>query len=156
LAGLADIFVNDAFGSWQPHASTVRVNKYLPSYAGFLMQKELINLERIFNPEQPFVAVVAGSKFDTKIEPLYALLKKADYLVLGGVIYNAYLCAKYDIKIKGIEQDDMEHAKKFVEYAQQFPGKLIELPYIVESDTMDGKIRKNRIHDIRKLHQVQV
>jgi len=152
LAGLADIFVNDAFGSWQPHASTVRVNKYLPSYAGFLMQKELINLERIFNPEQPFVAVVAGAKFDTKIEPLYALLKKADYLVLGGVIYNAYLAAKYNLQIKGIEPDDMEHARKFVEYAQQFPGKLIELPYIVESDTMEGKIEgKNRIHDIRTL-----
>ncbi len=152
LAGLADIFVNDAFGSWQAHASTTKVNKYLPSYAGFLMQKELINLERIFNPEQPFVAVVAGAKFDTKIEPLYALLKKADYLVLGGVIYNAYLCAKYNIKIKGIEPDDMEHAAKFVEYAKDFPGKLIELPYIVESDTMEGKMDgKNRIHDIRTI-----
>ena len=152
LAGLADIFVNDAFGSWQPHASTVRVNKYLPSYAGFLMQKELINLERIFNPDQPFVAVVAGAKFDTKIEPLYALLKKADYLFLGGVIYNAYLCAKYNLKIKGIEPDDMEHALKFVEYSKQFPGKLIELPFIVESDTMEGKIEgKNRVHDIRKI-----
>ena len=152
LAGLADIYVNDAFGSWQPHASTVRVNKYLPSYAGFLMQKELDNLERIFNPDKPFVAVVAGAKFDTKIEPLYALLKKADYLFLGGVIYNAYLCAKYNLKIKGIEPDDMEHALKFVEYSKQFPGKLIELPFIVESDTMEGKIEgQNRVHDIRKI-----
>ena len=152
LAGLADIFVNDAFGSWQAHASTTKVNNFLPSYAGFLMQKELINLERIFNPDQPFVAVVAGAKFDTKIEPLYALLKKADYLVLGGVIYNAYLCAKYDIKIKGIEADDLEHARKFVEYTQGFPGKLIELPYIVESDTMEGKIDgKNRIHHIKEI-----
>ena len=152
LAGLADIFVNDAFGSWQAHASTTKVNKFLPSYAGFLMQKELINLERIFNPDQPFVAVVAGAKFDTKIEPLYALLKKADHLVLGGVIYNAYLCAKYNIKIKGIEPDDMEHAAKFVEYSKGFPGKLIELPYIIESDTMEGKLDgKNRVHDIRTL-----
>jgi len=152
LAGLADIYVNDAFGSWQPHTSTVKVNKYLPSYAGFLMQKELSNLERIFNPIQPFVAVVAGAKFDTKIEPLYALLKKADFLVLGGVIYNAYLCAKYNISIKGIEQEDLEHAKKFVEYSFQFPGKLIELPFILESDTMDGKFEnQNRVHDIRKL-----
>ncbi|MGM0497462.1 MAG: phosphoglycerate kinase, partial [Bacteroidota bacterium] len=63
LAGLADIFVNDAFGSWQPHASTVGVNKYLPAYAGFLMQKEIENLERIYNPQKPFVAVVAGAKF---------------------------------------------------------------------------------------------
>lgn len=152
LAGLADIYVNDAFGSWQPHASTVKINKFLPSYAGFLMQKELSNLERIFNPTQPFVAVVAGAKFDTKIEPLYALLKKADYLVLGGVIYNAYLCAKYNFLIKGIEQEDLDLAKKFVEYSLQFPGKLIELPFIVESDTMDGKVEgQNRIHDIRKL-----
>ena len=94
LAGLADIFVNDAFGSWQPHASTVRVNKYLPSYAGFLMQKEIENLDRIYSPERPFVAVVAGSKFDTKIDSMNALIQKADYLVLGGVMYNAYLCAK--------------------------------------------------------------
>ena len=48
LAGLADIFVNDAFGSWQAHASTVGITQYLPSYAGFLMQKEIKNLDRIF------------------------------------------------------------------------------------------------------------
>lgn len=152
LAGLADIFVNDAFGSWQPHASTVGVNKYLPAYAGFLMQKEIENLERIYSPQSPFIAVVAGSKFDTKIDSLYALIKKADYLVLGGVIYNAYLCAKYGIDIKGISADDMAHAKEFVEFSKQYPGKLIELPFIVESDTMDGKIKgKNRVHNIHEL-----
>ncbi|MFO7736197.1 MAG: phosphoglycerate kinase, partial [bacterium] len=66
LAGLADIYVNDAFGSWQPHASTVEVAKHLPAYAGYLMQKEIENLSRIYEPESPFVAVVAGAKFDTK------------------------------------------------------------------------------------------
>jgi len=152
LAGLADIYVNDAFGSWQAHASTVKVAKYLPSYAGFLMQKEIENLERIYNPESPFVAVVAGSKFDTKIDSLFALLEKADYLVLGGVIYNAYLSAKYNIHIKGIEDDDMEHAHKFVEFAKKYKHKLIEMPYIIESDTMDGKIEgKNRIIHIKDL-----
>ncbi len=152
LAGLADIFVNDAFGSWQPHASTVKVNKYLPSYAGFLMQKELINLERIFNPDKPFIAVVAGSKFDTKIDSLYALLQKSDYLMLGGVIYNAYLSAKYNISIKGIEAEDLELARKFVEFSKQYRDKLIECPYIVESDTLEGKIEgKYRVHDVRKL-----
>ncbi len=154
LAGLADIFVNDAFGSWQPHASTVSVTKYLPSYAGFLMQKELQNLDRIYKPERPFVAVVAGAKFDTKIDSLNALLKVADQLVLGGVIYNAYLCAKYGFEIKGIEAEDMEHAKVFVEFAKKYPGKLIELPYIIESDIMDGKIEgQHRRLDIRKIKQ---
>ncbi len=152
LAGLADIFVNDAFGSWQPHASTIGVNRYLPSYAGFLLQKEIENLERIYNPEPPFVAVVAGSKFDTKIDSLYALIEKADALVLGGVIYNAYLCAKYDIEIQGISADDLNHAKKFVEFTEQYPGKLLELPYIVESDLLDGKVEgKYRVHHVPNL-----
>lgn len=152
LAGLADIFVNDAFGSWQAHASTVRVTKYLPSYAGFLMQREIANLDRIFQPERPFVAVVAGAKFDTKIDSLNALLKVCDKLVLGGVIYNAYLCAKYGFEIKGIEADDLEHAKAFVDFAKQYPNKIIELPFIVESDTMDGKMDgAYRTHDIRTL-----
>ncbi len=154
LASLADVFVNDAFGSWQAHASTVGVAKYLPSYAGFLMEKEVTNLSRIFEPQRPFVAVVAGSKFDTKIEPLYALLKQADFLVLGGVMYNAYLCAKYGFKIKGVDQDDVNHAKDFVEFAKDFPNKIIELKYIVESDTLEGRIEgKYRTHNILMLDE---
>ncbi|GAB4287620.1 MAG: phosphoglycerate kinase [Marinilabiliales bacterium] len=152
LAGLADIFVNDAFGSWQPHVSTVGLNNLMPSYAGYLMQKEIQNLERIYNPEKPFLAVVAGSKFDTKIHSLYALLQKADYLVLGGVIYNAYLAAKYNISIKGIGEEDLKHAKDFVKFSEKYKNKIIELPYIVESDTLDGKISgKYRVHDVRSL-----
>ncbi|OIP02142.1 MAG: phosphoglycerate kinase [Bacteroidetes bacterium CG2_30_32_10] len=152
LAGLADIYVNDAFGSWQAHASTVQVAKYLPSYAGFLMQKEIENLSRIFEPTRPFVAVVAGSKFDTKIHSLNALLKKADFLILGGVIYNAYICAKYGIKIQGISEEDLNCAKEFVEFSKQYPNKLVELRYIVESDTIEGKFDgKHRVHDIKSL-----
>ncbi len=154
LAGLADIFINDAFGSWQPHASTVGVNRYLPSYAGFLMQKEIENLDRIYKPERPFVAVVAGAKFDTKIDPLYALIEKCDHLVLGGVIYNAYLAAKYGVKINGIDDEDMKLASEFVAHSEKFPGKLVELPIIIESDTMDGKIggkfRKRNIRDFKE------
>ncbi len=152
LAGLADIFVNDAFGSWQPHASTSIIPKYLPSYAGFLLQKEILNLERIYSPEKPFVAVVAGSKFDTKIDSLFALIKKADYVVLGGVMYNAYLAAKYNIEIKGITEDDLRHAQSFVEFSKAYKNKLIELPFIVESDTLEGKFEgKYRTHNIKDL-----
>jgi phosphoglycerate kinase len=153
LSGIADLYVNDAFGSWQAHASTFHVTKYLPSYAGFLMQKELSNLDRIFQPEKPFLAIVAGAKFDTKIASLNALLKAADHLILGGVIYNAYLCAKYNIEIKGIEQEDIEQAKKFVDFSANYPGKLIELLFIIESDTIEGKLqgqyRKLNIKDIK-------
>ena len=151
LAQFADIFVNDAFGSWQPHATTYLITKYLPSYAGLLMLKEIENLKKVLEPKRPFVAIVAGSKFDTKIGPLTALLQAADYLVIGGVIYNAYLCAKYGIKIKGVGDDDIQAAQSFVELAAQYPEKLIELPVIVESDLLEeteGNFRSHNIHDL--------
>lgn len=70
LAGYADAYINDAFGSWQPHASTYHITKYLPSFAGLLMQKEIASLDKVFAPKRPLVAVVAGSKFDTRSDPL--------------------------------------------------------------------------------------
>lgn len=152
LAGLADIYVNDAFGSWQAHSSTFGVTKYLPSYAGFLMQNEILNLNRVFEPSKPMVAIVAGSKFDTKIGPLRALLEKVDYLILGGVIYNAWLAVKYDIEIAGITTEDIEAAKDFLSYTEKYPGKIIEPVMIVESDTLAGRIKgKYRTIDIRTL-----
>jgi phosphoglycerate kinase len=101
LAGIADVYVNDAPGSWQPHASTFDVTRHLPSYAGFLMQEEIGHLDQVLSPVHPFVAVVAGAKYDTKIGPLTELYKKVDHLILGGVIYNAYLAAKYNVQIAG-------------------------------------------------------
>lgn len=139
LAGLADIYINDAFGSWQPHASTFDITDYLPSYAGFLMQQEILNLSRVLNPERPFVAVVAGSKYDTKIKPLSAIYEKVDRLILGGVIYNTLLCAKYDVRIKGVSDDDISLARDLVE-KDKIHKKIVELPVIVESDVMEGRI----------------
>jgi len=139
LGGLADIFVNDAFGSWQPHTSTFDITKYLTSYAGFLMQKELVNLNGVLTPQRPFVAVVAGSKYDTKIGPLSAIYEKVDRLILGGVIYNTFLCAKYGVKIAGISPTDIESARKLVKQDEK-AGKIIELPILVESDTLEGRI----------------
>lgn len=153
LADLADVFVNDAFGSWQPHVSTYDVTKFIPSYAGFLMQQEIINLNNVINPERPFLAVIAGSKYDTKIGPLYAIYEKADRLILGGVLYNAYLCAKYGVSIQGISAEDVEAAKELVDKDRD-RQKILELPYIVESDTtygkFDGKFRTVAVSDFRK------
>jgi len=139
LAGLADVFVNDAFGSWQPHASTFYITKYLPSYAGLCMQDELSHVKEVLEPKRPFVAVVAGAKYDTKIGPLTEIYKKVDRLVLGGIIYNTFLCAKYDIKIKGVGESDIELAKELVE--QDKTGKkILELPMLIETDTLEGRI----------------
>ncbi len=152
LAGLADVFVNDAFGSWQPHASTFDVTKHLPSFAGFLMQKELVNLERVLKPARPFVAVVAGAKFDTKIGPLKEIYKKVDHLILGGVMYNTFLCAKYGVKIAGVSDSDIEAAKDLVARDAE-AKKVVELPVVIESDTIDGRVegkfRPRRVADFK-------
>ncbi len=152
LASLADVYVNDAFGSWQPHVSTAKIVEHRPSCAGMLMQNEINNLEKVLHPDRPFLAAVAGAKFDTKIEPLKSIFKLSDHLILGGIIYNAFLAAKYGFKIYGVEEEDIEAAKKFIEYTEQFDDKLIEPPFIIESDTLNGKEEgKYRIRDVRKL-----
>ncbi|CAK9199178.1 unnamed protein product [Sphagnum troendelagicum] len=139
LAGLADVFVNDAFGSWQPHASTYYITKYLPSFAGLCMQNELTHVREILNPKKPFLAIVAGAKYDTKIGPLNAMYKKVDRLILGGLIYNTFLCAKYGVKIRGVEDSDIQLAKELVE-DDKVGHKIVELPFLVESDTLEARI----------------
>ena len=149
LAGLADVFVNDAFGSWQPHASTYDVTRYLPSFAGFLMQREIIHLKRVLEPERPFVAVVAGAKYDTKIGPLNQIYKKVDHLLLGGIIYNTFLCAKHGIRVAGVGETDIKAARELVKQDQR-AGKVVELPFVVESDTIEGRVEGEfRTRDIR-------
>jgi phosphoglycerate kinase len=138
LAGIADVYVNDAFGSWQPHCSTVDITRYLPSYAGYLMQEEIANLSRVLEPERPFVAVVAGAKYDTKIGPLHEIYKKVDHLILGGVIYNAYLAAKYGVSVEGVSAGDVDAARQLVEMDKK-EGKVVELPFVVESDFPDRR-----------------
>jgi phosphoglycerate kinase len=157
LSALADIFVNDAFGSWQPHASVVCPTDHIPSFAGLLMQKEIENLNAIFNPKKPLTAVVAGSKFDTKIKSLSELIKVADHLILGGVIFNAYIAAKYDITIKGIDEEDMKIAQDFVTMSESMGGKVVEPTHIVESLDVDpfaeggytGNKKTHKISDLK-------
>jgi len=139
LAGLADVFVNDAFGSWQAHVSTFDITKYLPSFAGFLLQRELINLKYVLEPQRPFVAVVAGAKYDTKIGPLREIYKKVDYLILGGIIYNTFLCAKYNVRVRGVTESDIKAAKDLVNQDNK-AKKIVELPLVVESDIIDGRV----------------
>lgn len=139
LAGMADVFVNDAFGSWQPHASTYDVAKHVPAYAGFLMQEEIEHLDQVLNPLSPFVAVVAGAKFDTKIGPLNELYKKVDHLILGGVMYNTFLSAKYNVRFAGVPEEDIAIAKKLVAMDKD-QRKILELPSIVEADALGEKV----------------
>lgn len=138
LAGLADLFVNDAFGSWQPHASTFDVAKELPSYAGDLLQRELASLQHVLNPEKPFLGIIAGAKYDTKIGPVRALYEKVDHLILGGLLYNTFLAAKYGIDVAGVTEEDKALAASLVEQDKD-QHKILEMPYLVESESTEGR-----------------
>ncbi|MEK6223147.1 MAG: phosphoglycerate kinase, partial [Chloroflexota bacterium] len=96
LAGLAEVYVNDAFGSaHRAHASTSGVAKYLPSVAGLLMQKEIQYLgEAIANPAKPLVAILGGAKISDKIGVIHNLLEKADAILIGGGMANTFFQAQ--------------------------------------------------------------
>ena len=96
LSKLGDIFCNDAFSSsHRAHASTVGVSKLLPNCAGHLMKKEIDTLENVLKkPQKPLTAVVGGAKISTKLNLLLNLIKKVDYLIIGGGMANTFLFAK--------------------------------------------------------------
>ena len=138
LAGLSDLYVNNAFSSWRAHGSTYDITRNLPSYAGLELQRELLNIHRVLDPQRPFVAVIAGAKFDTKIRPLKALYKRADHIILGGLIYNVYLAAKYKVRISGVSEEEKDLAMELVELDGR-DKKIFEMPYLVESEILEEK-----------------
>ena len=94
-ASLGDIFINDAFGTChRAHASNVGISKYLPSCLGFLVLKELDNLLPIINnPERPFTVILGGAKLSDKLKTVKNLIKKADYILVGGAMAYTFLKA---------------------------------------------------------------
>lgn len=153
LAGQADLYVNEAFSSWQAHGSTYDIAKLLPSYAGFQLQEELLNMHKVLDPKRPFVAVIAGAKYDTKIGPLKDLHKRADHLILGGVMYNVYISAKCQVSISGVAEEERAQARELVELEEK-EKKIIEIPRLVESEVpkekREGQYRTVHMGDIKK------
>jgi len=125
LANLADVYVNDAFGTaHRAHASTAGVADYLPSAAGFLIGKEIEFLGKaVNNPDRPFVAIMGGSKVKDKIALIDNLLPKVDTLIIGGGMAYTFL------KAQGLEIGKSLLDEASIEYAGQLlrdnPGKLL-------------------------------
>lgn len=145
LASLADIYVNDAFGSaHRAHASTAGVTKYLPAVAGLLMEKELTFLgQALAAPARPFVAVLGGAKVSDKIGVIHNLLGKVELLLIGGGMANTFL--KAQDKAVGeslVENDKLGEAKALL---REGGAKLILPVDVVVADRLDAQAEKRAV-----------
>ena len=137
LASLAEVYVNDAFGTaHRAHASTEGVAKFLPSACGFLIEKELEQLgDSLNNPVRPFVAILGGKKVSDKIGVINSLLDKVDTLIIGGAMaYTFFRAQGYSTGKSLVEEDKIDLAKELLAKAEAKGVKLL-LPV----DTKCGK-----------------
>jgi phosphoglycerate kinase len=138
LAALADLYVNDAFGSaHRAHASTEGVAQYLPAVAGFLMEKELEFLGgALADPKRPFVAILGGAKVSDKIGVIENLLDRVDALLIGGGMANTFLKAEeYEVADSLVEDGSLDTARRLIERA----GNKLVLPVdVTVADRFDA------------------
>lgn len=137
LASMAEIFVNDAFGTaHRAHSSTTGIASYLPAISGFLIEKELKFLgDALYNPERPFVAILGGAKVSDKIGVIDSLLEKVDTLIIGGgMAYTFFKAQGYEVGNSLCELDKLDLARELMEKAKTKGVKLM-LPV----DTKVGK-----------------
>lgn len=158
LAGLADIYVNDAFSvSHRSHASVDAIKKYIPSFAGMLLEKEIVNLNKIFNAKKPLVLVVGGAKIRTKINLILKYKNKAHKILIGGALANNFLnVLGLETGKSLIDQDSLKIAKKVV--GSSFSGNntlksKIVLPVDVittDKKTKKGNMKHRSVNEVTK------
>ena len=128
LASMAEIFVNDAFGTaHRAHASTAGIAGHLPAVCGYLIQKEIEFMGKaLSNPERPFVAILGGAKVSDKIAVIENLIDKVDTLIVGGGMAYTFFKAKgYGVGTSICEDDKVELAKSLLEKAEKKGVKLL-------------------------------
>ena len=139
LASLADVFVNDAFGTaHRAHASNVGVAKHLPAVAGLLLEKEINYLgNTISNPDRPFVAILGGAKIKGKINVIKNLTDKVDFFLIGGGMANTFFAAQgYEMGDSLVEEESLKIALEIVKET----GKKLLLPIdVVISDEFSAE-----------------
>ncbi len=144
LAALADAYVNDAFGTaHRAHASTAGVATLLPSYAGYLMQREVSTLTGMLDdPKRPFVAILGGSKVSDKIKVIDALMDKADALIIGGGMCFTFLLAQgYSVGTSLKEDDWVDAARDMLAKAEAKSVKMLLPVDVVVADAFANDAR---------------
>ncbi|WP_456485050.1 phosphoglycerate kinase [Desulfurobacterium sp.] len=138
LAKLADIYVNDAFGTaHRKHASTYGITKFVKvAVAGFLLHKEIEYLQKVLeNPDRPFVLIIGGSKVSSKLQVIENLLKVVDKMLIGGgMAYTFLKAAGYEVGKSLVEDDFIETAKEIMKKADNNSVKLY-----IPVDSMNAK-----------------
>lgn len=144
LASFGDIYVNDAFGTaHRAHASTEGVAHFLPSYAGFLIEKEVKFMAPLLeNPAHPFVAIIGGSKVSSKISVLESLSKTCDAIVIGGGMAYTFLKVEgHSVGKSLVEEDYFDTAKNFLESAKKRNVKVVlPLDHICASEFKEDAV----------------
>lgn len=127
LSSLADIFVLDAFGTaHRAHASTAGVAKFIPAVAGFLVTKEITELDKALNPERPSVVIFGGKKVSDKIGIISSFLDKANTILIGGAMAFTFIMAKGgEIGLSRYEKDKLEIAKDILKQAEEKNVKIL-------------------------------
>jgi phosphoglycerate kinase len=143
-ASLADIFVNDAFGTaHRAHASNVGIATHIKtSVAGFLLEREIKFIgDTISNPERPLVAVLGGAKVSDKINVIKKLLEVADYVIItGAMAYTFYLAQGYNVGLSKVEKDKVDLALELLEIAK---GKIVLGTDVVTAKEFHPESEKN-------------
>ena len=145
MAALADVYVNDAFGSaHRAHASTEGVARFLPAVAGFLLEKEIKYLgQAIADPKRPFIAILGGAKISDKIGVIKNLLTKADQVLIGGGMANTFFKAQgYPVADSLVEDEALETARELL----QTGSARLRLPVdMVLADKFDAEAKSETL-----------
>ena len=150
MAGLGEVYVNDAFGSaHRAHSSTEGVARFLPAVSGFLMEQELEYLGRAaLNPEHPYIGILGGAKISDKIAVVENLLGKCDKLIIGGGMANTFLAAQgLNMQDSLVETASLELAKSILAKAD---GKLVLPVDAVIADKFDAEAN-SQVVDVDKI-----
>lgn len=145
LASLGDIYINDAFSaSHRNHASIVGLPKLLPSFAGLLFESEWKNLSKVLSPKKPFAVILGGAKFSTKLPLLKKLLKKADFVFVGGALaHNFYREMGFEIG-RSLVDKNIKGLKPLLKSDKlNLPTDVIVLSPTGRNTKRPGEIKKN-------------
>jgi len=150
LAALADIYVNDAFAvSHRKQASVSAIKKYLPAYAGLLVENEVKALNKVLKPKTPFVVIIGGAKISTKAPLINRFYKTADVILLGGALANNFFKYQgYEIGRSLFDGDSDVYVKKFFS-GKKLKSKII-LPIDVVTQNTKGVVRACFPYEVKK------